>query len=144
MWRCKRFLRSFYGDLIGKMMVEMVVWSGTWGESEGVWEKGVRVLCLRENEKEKVERTLCWPAKRVRGWDDMCGSSEWIGEARGIWLKLTLHVFLIKGLGCYILPPLIKISSSKFYVPWSWKRFGYLDNILSSHCQDASFTEWFF
>jgi len=40
----QRFLRSFFGDLVGKMMVEMVVRCGYQWENEGVWERSG--LCL--------------------------------------------------------------------------------------------------
>ena len=50
----QRFLRSFFGDLAGKMMVEMVVWSGYQWECVGV-----------KKEKKRVQSEV-WPAKEKR------------------------------------------------------------------------------
>ena len=59
----KRFLRSFSGDLTRKMMVEMVVWSGTSGR---VW-KSDREECL-----------LCWEKmkNKRRPWMSVAGQER--------------------------------------------------------------------
>ena len=74
-------------------------------------------------------------------WECVVGN----GGVAPLTLKIWPHIFIyLFKLGTLHSSPLIKISPSKFYAPWSWKRFGYLDSISSTHSQDASFTKWFF
>ena len=135
---------GFSGDLARKMVEVMrSVPVGEWGRGVCVcvlcWvkmkEKRTRMKVTRQREK-RESCEICGGGGLVR-WDT-CGPFLKKPEPFFFFfltsLKLeSLHSF-----------PLIKISSSKFYVPWSWKRFGYLDNITSSCSQDVSFTKWFF
>ena len=107
--KMQRFLRSFFGDLARKMMVEMVVRSGYQWENEGVWERCW--LCLWENEKEKVERTTKLAGQETDNvrWF-LCGGEAYrVGKwhrVSKIWpytfsFLFFFFFFFNKGLGCY-------------------------------------------
>ena len=142
MWRCLWVPKNFPVILPEKWWWKCWFGVGTVGEDEGIWEK---CLCCAERKwKRKKTIEVSWPkSKEISEWV-VGGGVRW-GLARGNPnLILTFFFFNIMLTGTLHSSPLIKISSLKFYVPWSWKRLGYLDNISSSRSQDASFAEWFF
>ena len=102
--KMQRFLRTFFSDLIGKMMVEMVVRNGYRWENEGVWERSVCCVC-EKMKKKKWRGPLSWLAKIVRVWDDFLV----VGSIWGGWVMWGLKNLtappplfsLNKGLRCY-------------------------------------------
>ena len=80
-----RFLRSFFGDLVGAMMVEMVVGSGTGG-----W---VRVVF------EKKKAQMSEPAKREKRWWECVVGNDAVGGAHVDLKKNLILYFFFSDLG---------------------------------------------
>ena len=141
MWRCLWVHKNFL-----VILPDNDGGNGGGGGVEVPVREDIRVEeCMREKKRKKRNKKKGWPANWCSGsvrWVVGSGVRWGTWEPKKIW---SYTFFFFFGLtGTLHSSPLIKISSSKFYVPWSWKRLGYLDNISSSRSQDASFAKWFF